>query len=87
MRQKNDNEFAELLNRLREGNQTSKDITSVLARKNPKNVLHNQTVHDNEKYNIFDTHLAFTNLTVQNHNLKVLQHMDTPNTITLHAIA
>lgn len=33
MRQKDDHEFAELLNRLREGNQTNKDVTSLLARK------------------------------------------------------
>ena len=86
MRQKDDHKFAELLNRLREGNHTNEDITSLLTRKLPKNVLHNQSIHDNEKYNIFDTHLAFTNLTVQNHNHKVFQQMDTSNEITLHAI-
>lgn len=65
MRQKGDRDFAEILNRLREGVQTDNDM-SVL-KKRQKGLINKQTVD-------YDTipHLFTTNAEVNSHNLELI---------------
>ena len=66
MRQKDDKEFAELLNRLREGNHTQNDIEVLKER-----ILKIRTGQENYPINI--THLFSTNAQVNNHNNTIYQ--------------
>lgn len=61
MRQKDDKQFAELLNRLREGKHSDHDINGLKRR-----LLH--TVPGNENYPMETTHLFTTNASVNAHN-------------------
>ena len=61
MRQKDDKQFAELLNRLREGKHSDHDINCLKRR-----LLH--TVPGNENYPMETTHLFTTNASVNAHN-------------------
>ena len=61
MRQKDDKQFAELLNRLREGNQSKNDITNLKQR-----ILHLKP--DELNYAMDLTHLFTTNVSVNAHN-------------------
>ena len=64
MGQKDDKEFAELLNRLREGKHSDKDIETLKGR-----ILRIKPTDAN--YPMTVTHLFSTNLAVDNHNLKI----------------
>ena len=66
MRQKDDKEFAELLNRLREGNHTQNDIEALKER-----ILKNRPGQENYPINM--THLFSTNAQVNNHNNTIYQ--------------
>lgn len=64
MRQKDDKEFAELLNRLREGKHSDKDIETLKGR-----ILKMKPTDANYPMNV--THLFSTNLAVDNHSGKI----------------
>ena len=66
MRQKDDKEFAELLNRLREGNHTQNDIEVLKER-----ILKLRPGQENYPINM--THLFSTNAQVNNHNNTIYQ--------------
>ena len=66
MRQKDDKEFAELLNRLREGNHTQNDIEVLKER-----ILKIRPGQENYPINM--THLFSTNAQVNNHNNTIYQ--------------
>ena len=71
MRQKDDREFAELLNCLREGKHTEQDI-EVLKRRILK------VMPDESDYPMNITHLFSTNQAVEGHNVQ--QYSTTPKT-------
>ena len=73
MRQKDDKEFAELLNRLREGNHAQNDIEVLKER-----ILKIRPGQENYPINM--THLFSTNAQVNNHNNTIYQasHTDKP---------
>ena len=58
MRQKEDKQFAELLNRLREGRHSQNDIEQLKTR-----------ILQSNHYNSNITHLFTTNISVDNHNI------------------
>ena len=70
MRQKDDKEFAELLNRLREGNHTQNDIEVLKER-----ILKIRPGQENYPINM--THLFLTNAQVNNHNNTIYQASNT----------
>ena len=73
MRQKDDREFAELLNRLREGKQTEQDIEVLKGR-----ILKIKPGESDYPMNI--THLFSTNQAVDGHNVKISKYYLTPKT-------
>ena len=66
MRQRDDKEFAELLNRLREGNHSQNDIEVLKER-----ILKIKPGHEN--YPINTNHLFSTNALVNDHNNTIYQ--------------
>lgn len=79
MRQKGDRDFAEILNRLREGVQTDNDM-SVL-KKRQKGLMNKQTVD-------YDTipHLFTTNAEVNSHNMEAYSNASSENKCHISAI-
>ncbi|XP_078342943.1 uncharacterized protein LOC144628684 [Oculina patagonica] len=72
MRQKDDKEFAELLNRLREGKHTKQDV-EVLKRR----ILKVKPT-DSSDYPVDVTHLFSTNKAVDNHNIEIFNNSKNP---------
>ncbi|XP_078383037.1 uncharacterized protein LOC144665645 [Oculina patagonica] len=72
MRQKDDKEFAELLNRLREGKHTEQDV-EVLKRR----ILKVKPT-DSSDYPVNVTHLFSTNKAVDNHNIEIFNNSKNP---------
>ena len=64
MRQREDKDFAEILNRVREGKHTQDDITVLKER-----ILNLSQEHPD--YPITSTHLFITNMAVDQHNLEI----------------
>ena len=86
MRQKDDIDFANLLNRFREGNHTREDIAQLHTRDIPRDVKHGQLLSTGDTYDIFSTHLFFLNKAVENHNTTVFNELASTDEQRVRAI-